>query len=253
PLNHLFAPTKGPTPRHSEQETLSALHLPGLERTEALNKDINLLLPPLHRVSSPSHHSRLEAFKGHIQVSLSSKPHLLFAYTWIFYMALFSGGRYIRSKLRAAFTTPVACDLHRNDDELSGLNFWSFPDDTDGEDLKVDFKARVATLSEALTEQEKADIITESVHIMVSLTEVVREIADTVPERVIALAQDVGSDTSAGRQGPMSRIRPSWIILLRYILPMGLLDLLSAATGMAASRTLWYSALPPISVRAVAE
>ncbi|KAL9025432.1 MAG: hypothetical protein Q9180_007667 [Flavoplaca navasiana] len=235
------------------RETLSALHLPGLERAEALEKDINLLLPPLRRVPSPRHHSHLEAFKRHIQVSLSSKPHLLFAYTWIFYMALFSGGRYIRSKLRAAFSIQVACESQHSHDELSGLSFWSFPSDTDGEDLKNDFKARVATLSEVLTEQEKADIITESVHIMVSLTEVVSEIADTVPERAIVLAQDVNSDTSAGRQGPMSRIRPSWIILLRYVLPMGLLDLLSAATGTAASRTLRLSALPPISVQAVAE
>lgn len=235
------------------RETLSALHLPGLERAEALEKDINLLLPPSQRVPSPSHHSHFEAFKGHIQVLLSSKPHLLFAYTWIFYMALFSGGRYIRSKLRAAFTTPVACESQHYNDEISGLSFWNFPGDTNGEDLKIDFKARVSTLSETLTEQEKADIITESVHIMASLTEVVRDIADTVPERTIALAQNVISDTSAGQHGQMSRIRPSWIILLRYVLPMGLLDLVSAATGLAPSRTLWYSALPPISVQAVAE
>ena len=235
------------------RETLSALHLPELERAETLERDINLFLPPLYRVPSPSHYSHLEAFRRHIQSSLSSKPHLLFAYTWIFYMALFSGGRYICSKLRAALNIPVACESQHYHDEPPGLSFWYFPGDTDGEDLKIDFKARVATLSEALTEEEKADIISESVYIMVSLTEVVREIADTVPERAIALAQDVGSDTSAGRQGPMSTKRPSWIILLRYVLPVGLLDLLSAATGMAASRTLWYSALPPISVRAVAE
>ena len=168
-------------------------------------------------------------------------------------MALFSGGRYIRSKLRAPFATPVASESQRYLDEQACLSFWNFPGDTDGEDLKNDFKARVATLSDVLTEQERADIVAESVHVMVSLMEIVREIADTVPGRAIALAQDAISETSAGRHGSISRIRPSWIILLRCVLPMGFVDLLSAATGMAASRTPWHSVLSPISVQAVAE
>ncbi|KAL8758163.1 MAG: hypothetical protein Q9199_001700 [Rusavskia elegans] len=209
------------------KDTLRALHIPQLERAEALVNDINTLLPPQHRDASPIHHPRLEAFKRHIQLSLASKPHLLFAYTWIFYMALFSGGRYIRSKLRTGFTTLSTSDSQHHLDELAGLSFWNYPGDADGEDLKIDYKARVASLSSELTEQEKADIIAEGVHIMDSLMEVVREVADTVPERAIALAEDTVSDSITQLKGPAVRIRPPWILLLRYIFPMEFMDLLS--------------------------
>ncbi|KAL8783858.1 MAG: hypothetical protein Q9213_004348 [Squamulea squamosa] len=202
-------------------DALRALHLPGLERAEALENDIKLLLPPLHRVPTPCHHPRLQAFQCHIESSLVSKPHLLFAYTWIFYMALFSGGRYIRSKLRTAFTPSSTSTSQRHLDKLAGLSLWNFPGDADGEDLKLEFKARVAMLSNSLSEEEKANIVAEGVHIMISLTNVVKEAAETVPGRAIALKNDM---------------RPSWVLLLRYFFPVGLMDLLSAAVGFALFR-----------------
>ncbi|KAL8670011.1 MAG: hypothetical protein Q9168_005427 [Polycauliona sp. 1 TL-2023] len=218
------------------RDILRALYLPSLDRAKALHNDLNILLPPLHPDADPVHQPRLEAFKRHIQLSLSSKPYLLVAYTWIFYMALFSGGRYIRSKLRTGFTSPTTSRSQRQLDEQAGLNFWNFPGDADGEDLKVDFKARVAKLSEDLTEEEKADIVAEGVQIMVSLTEIVREVADTIPNRAIAPEED-------------TRIRPPWILLLRYLLPMGLMDLLSAATGTATSRTPRHDSVTPFSMQ----
>lgn len=218
-----------------------------------MEKDINILLPSLHRDPSPIHHPRLEAFKRHIQPSLASKPHLLFAYTWIFYMALFSGGRYIRSKLRAGFTLSNTPKSQHHLDELAGLSFWIFPGEVDGEDLKIDYKARVALLSSELTEEERAEIIAEGVHIMVSLTEVVKEIADTVPERAIALAEETVSDTMTHLKGPVARIRPPWVLLLRYIFPMGFMDLLSAGTGIAASRGLRHGAGTPMSMQVAAK
>ncbi|KAL8684440.1 MAG: hypothetical protein Q9224_006350, partial [Gallowayella concinna] len=145
------------------KEILHSLHVPQLERAEALDNDINLLLPPSHRVPEPSQHPRLEAFKQHIRISLAHKPHLLIAYTWIFYMALFSGGRYIRSKLRTAFASPSISTIpQRQLDEQAGLSFWNFPGDSNGEDLKADFKARLIALSDLLTEEERDDILAES-------------------------------------------------------------------------------------------
>ncbi|CAO1599214.1 hypothetical protein XANCAGTX0491_002950 [Xanthoria calcicola] len=237
------------------KNTLGALHINGLERAEGLANDINILLPPLYRDPSPIQHQPpcLEAFKRHIGSSLASKPHLLFAYTWIFYMALFSGGRYIRSKLRAAFTVPNTSKSQHHLDELAGLSFWNFPGDADGEDLKIEFKARVASLSHELTEEERAEIIAESVHIMVSLTEIVREVADTVPERAMAVTEDTTSDTSTQLKDPVARIRPPWILLLRSIFPMGFMDLVSAATGIAASRGPPHGAGTPMSMQVAAK
>ncbi|KAL8950974.1 MAG: hypothetical protein Q9222_003035 [Ikaeria aurantiellina] len=166
--------------------------------------------------------------------SLEQKPHLLIAYTWIFYMALFSGGRYIRSKLRAAFT-PSSSSLSQSQlDASAGLSFWDFPGDKDGEDLKVDFKARVTALSTSLTPEEKSEIADEGIKIMVALTKIVSEVAETVP----VLAQSLSLSLSAESEkevkgGPVARIRPPWILLLKYLFPMGAMDLLSAIVGMA--------------------
>ncbi|KAL8649904.1 MAG: hypothetical protein Q9226_005380 [Calogaya cf. arnoldii] len=229
-------------------DTLEVLRLPRLERAEALKRDIEILLPPLHRVPSPIHHPRLEAFKRHIQLSLASKPHLLFAYTWIFYMALFSGGRYLRSKLRTGLTAPNTSKSQRHRDEMAGLSFWNFPGDADGEDLKIDYKARVASLSSELTEEQREDIVAESVHIMNSLTEIVKEVADTIPGRATALAEFSVENNIIQPQEPVASQRPPWIFILRYIFPMGFMDLLSATTGIAMSRVPRHGAVTAMSM-----
>ncbi|KAL8916754.1 MAG: hypothetical protein Q9172_006147 [Xanthocarpia lactea] len=217
-------------------EIITALHLPKLERAEALGNDIKLLLPPSHRVPSPIHHPRLEAFKLHIQSSLASRPHVLVAYTWIFYMALFSGGRYIRSKLRTGFAPSSTSNSQRHADQLASLSFWNFPGDADGEDLKIEFKDRIATLSDVLTEEEKADIIAEGVHIMTSLTDVVEEAAETIPEQAISLTEAKVTDTITQVRSQVAKIRQPWILPLRYIFPMWVKDHSSDAFGTAASR-----------------
>ncbi|KAL8805205.1 MAG: hypothetical protein Q9182_002080 [Xanthomendoza sp. 2 TL-2023] len=208
------------------KEILHSLHIPQLERVEALGNDISLLLPPSHHAPDPTQHPRLEAFKQHIRKSLAHKPHLLIAYTWIFYMALFSGGRYIRSKLRIGFTSPhISALSQRQLDEQAGLSFWNFPGDLDGEDLKTDFKARIIALSDSLTETERDDIIAEGVHIMISLTGIVREVAETVPKEAAILAQQpILAHERTHLKRPVARIRPPWLILLRYIFPMGFMD-----------------------------
>ena len=215
---------------------LQKLHIPELERTEALERDIKLLLPPSHRGPKSSEIPRLEAFKKHIQSSLAHKPHLLFAYTWIFYMALFSGGRYIRSKLQAGLAASITSLPSAQLDVRAGLSFWDFPGEYDGEDLKLDYKSRVAALSSELTDQERADIVTEGVQIMVFLIDLVKEVAETVPSQAIGLALEVPASDFKGCQGPVARIRPPWILLMRSLFPMHFMDILSTGLGVVVSR-----------------
>ncbi|KAL8629104.1 hypothetical protein Q9189_005202 [Teloschistes chrysophthalmus] len=187
---------------------LQNLHTPALERAEALKSDLAILLPPEYRTPDFDALPRLREFKQHIRRVLREKPHLLVAYTWIFYMALFSGGRYIRSKLRDAFaalspvpilastatTTTSTSDPQTKPDALAGLTFWTFPpsknknnnNNSDGEDLKLLYKSRIAFLSPTLTPQEREDIVEESVEIMRRLTDIVNEIAESVPALVAA-------------------------------------------------------------------
>ena len=90
--------------------------IPHLSRTEALVEDGAYLTTLLQEIIPDHHHHhhhhdadehsrkrpRLMTFISHIQTSTTRKPHLLIAYAWIFYMALFSGGRWIRAQLYAA-------------------------------------------------------------------------------------------------------------------------------------------------------
>lgn len=171
-------------------------------------------------------------------------------------MALFSGGRYIRGRLRDAFAAPFPTPLPANTninntdspdsqterDERAGLSFWDFPSDTDGEDLKLLYKSRIAILSPSLTPQEHVDIVNESVEIMIRLTDIVREVADTIPAKAAALEQDLREKVERSwnvdgdgdeMRGPMRMIRLPWILLLRYWFPWGAMDAVTRAVGTA--------------------
>ncbi|KAL8715395.1 MAG: hypothetical protein Q9220_000728 [cf. Caloplaca sp. 1 TL-2023] len=228
------------------KQILQKLHLPQLERAQALQQDLTTLLPPSYHVPHHDMSPRLQAFQNHVQTSLNEKPHLLFAYTWIFYMALFSGGRYIRSKLRAAFTsTTVSTSTPQAQlDALAGFSFWDFPGDLDGEDLKIDFKARVTALSDSLTSEERKDIADEGVRIMIALTDIVSEVAETVPVLAQSLSLSMSAADSVEVKGPVARIRPPWILLLKYLFPMSAMDFLGAVIGMAILKS--HASVAPI-------
>lgn len=95
-------------------------------------------------------------------------------------MALFSGGRYLRAQLRGANTTswhiPVEAAQTVENNADAPLQFWCFDGDEDGEDLKTEFKARVAEVEALLTEEERREVVAEGVEIMRSLIEIVRHL-----------------------------------------------------------------------------
>lgn len=101
-------------------------------------------------------------------------------------MALFQGGRYIRSKLRGVEENGFwlrelnAKPAGETITVLAPLSFWEFPAGTrDGEDLKTEFKARIREIEPSLSPAQKKDIMEEAVEIMTQLLEVVREIDTT--------------------------------------------------------------------------
>ncbi|KAL8761302.1 MAG: hypothetical protein Q9184_002571 [Pyrenodesmia sp. 2 TL-2023] len=244
--NHLCSGTVAPR----VERILQQLHLPGLGRAQALENDIRTLLPESYRYPNPSSFPQLEAFERHVQASVAQKPHLLIAYTWIFYMALFSGGRYIRSKLRAGLGASIRSATSANADQAAGLSFWEFPGKHDGDDLKVEYKSRVTAVSALLTEEERADIADEGVKIMVFLTDIVTEVADVVPGRALELALDTPSgDKDTGFLGPVSRIRPPWLLLLRNIFPFAIMELLSAILATVASSSSDQQTVNPLPVQ----
>ncbi|KAE8450975.1 hypothetical protein EG329_005415 [Mollisiaceae sp. DMI_Dod_QoI] len=202
---------------------LSDLQLPGLSRAERLEADIRALTgTPKHKVHEQlvavSQHGKLAEFLAHIKKSVEANPHVLLAYAWVLYMALFSGGRHLRAELKKAGgigphfwerepspvrpyfitqtrsrrreskssfdfpETPVRPTRSRSlSDSMAshtvpGMRFFNFPGSEDGEDIKLQFKARYVEAETHLTESEKIDIITEAQYIFRFMVEMVHEL-----------------------------------------------------------------------------
>ncbi|KAK0124241.1 heme oxygenase [Cadophora gregata] len=86
---------------------LSHLRMPGLLRAGRLLADIRTLTnTPDHQITAQlraiSHSGPLAEFLQHTKTSVEANPHVLLAYAWVLYMALFSGGRYLRAALKEA-------------------------------------------------------------------------------------------------------------------------------------------------------
>lgn len=86
---------------------LAHLRLPGLLRAGRLRADIRVLTgTPEHKIDEQleavSQNGRLADFVTHTKHSVETNPHVLLAYAWVLYMALFSGGRYLRASLQGA-------------------------------------------------------------------------------------------------------------------------------------------------------
>jgi len=102
---------EGPRPVHTVSKRvhslLQNLQLPGLLRAERLRADISILsATPEERIeeqlSAISSKGKLAAFIAQSQRSIKTNPHVLLAYAWVLYMALFSGGRFLRASLQGA-------------------------------------------------------------------------------------------------------------------------------------------------------
>lgn len=101
-----------------------------------------------------------------MQRSTCAQPHLLVAYAWVMYMAIFSGGRWIRQQLDDAGTDfwsgqqqHMSLKPPSGQVAMTGLTFLSFHDGNDGEDLKAVFKERLAGIDALLSSKEREDIV----------------------------------------------------------------------------------------------
>jgi heme oxygenase len=119
-----------------------------------------------------------------MRARVRQKPHLLVAFAWVFYMAIFSGGRWIRGQL--ANTGPefwigrhAVGDESRDQlgkKEVPGFTFFSFEGEDDGEDVKAEFKARLLQAETLLSEQERQEVVEMAVELFRRSIELVGEL-----------------------------------------------------------------------------
>ncbi|KAH7152132.1 hypothetical protein B0J13DRAFT_497911 [Dactylonectria estremocensis] len=208
---------------------LQNMYLPGLMRSDRLKADIASMTGwPDHVVEeqlrSIGQTGRLGEFTHHIKRAVENRPHVLLAYSYILYMALFAGGRFIRASLEsfgedfwAQVPSPIRptdlpCqhsampverasgltneelphdDHNSHADHKMPLRFFHFQTPEDGEDLKREFKRRLVDSEGTLTDGEKHDIIQESVCIFENMTSLIHQLDEVCAD----------SDQNGGNHG----------------------------------------------------
>ena len=213
--------------------SLIHLHVPSLLRTKRLRQDLSLLLQqPTALIDVRLRHpdgQKAREFVRHVKDVACYKPHALIAYTWVMYMALFNGGRWIREQLSTA--RDLAWDLNKDALELTtalkgdlsqdeiGLSFWQFEGVEDGDDIKTDYKARLVDVGTMLSPEHRADIVQEANEIFERCLGLVNEIDRS-------LASDVDNDhfldVDAMRLADTKRTRRTfyWRVLSIRMLPL---------------------------------
>ncbi|KAB5550964.1 hypothetical protein GE09DRAFT_156627 [Coniochaeta sp. 2T2.1] len=220
--------TSGPQPSPRIHKILDALYIPGLLRSSRLRSDLRSLTgwsDPLlqsNLESTATSTGRLGEVIAHIHRSASKHPHVLLAYAWVLYMALFSGGRFIRATLESAgtqeegfWTSASSSSGMSNAKKVKvpvhgPLDFFHFPTPQDGEDLKHEFKARLADVGRLLTAEERGHIVQEAVCIFENLILVINQLDDVCHTKLADL-----NSTDASVLSPRSagfRIRDSVVV-----------------------------------------
>jgi hypothetical protein len=195
-----FTSTLGaPTPPSPQIASfLSTLRPRGLVRSGRLKRDLEYLLDlhstDLEVLLAKYPGDKVATFCTHIRKSVNEKPWTLVAYAWCFYMAVFSGGRWIRAGLLRAgdgFWPPQTPEEGIPLTER-GLSFWHFPGLHDGEDIKAEFKLRLEEAEHLFTDDQRVDVIEAAKNIFQLCAEVVYELDDvfgppqtaTIPSKI---------------------------------------------------------------------
>ena len=186
-----FTSTLGaPTPPSPQLVSfLQTLRPRGLIRSVRVMRDLECLMglhpTDLEVLLAKYPGDKVAEFCTHIRKTVHEKPWTLVSYAWCFYMAVFSGGRWIRAGLLRA--GPDFWQAGERNEKAStsnlaenGLSLWYFPGQFDGEDIKLEFKAHLAAAEALFTADERVDIIEEAKNIFQLCASLVQELDEVV-------------------------------------------------------------------------
>ncbi|KXJ93085.1 hypothetical protein Micbo1qcDRAFT_53110 [Microdochium bolleyi] len=206
-LPELVADSQIPATSSHIRTILTDLSFPEMRRTQALRDDLMALTGWSSCTLAKHLNDAVEApvlssFLHHIRHAVETRPHVLLAYGWVLYMALFSGGRFIRASLEAAgpeFWAPPSeahsspptsgsSPLSPEQRAACPLQFFRFNTPDDGEDLKQMFKQRLVDLEVLLSDKERDEIVAEAQSIFDFMMRMVMEL-----DEVCGTSEDAGS------------------------------------------------------------
>jgi len=212
----LFTSTLGaPTPPSPQILALLQTVRPrGLIRSARLKRDLEHLMDlhptDLEVVLAKYPGDKVAEFCTHIRKAVHEKPWTLISYAWCFYMAVFSGGRWIRAELLKA--GPDFWQSSQGGDKSStlqlperGLSLWHFPGEFDGEDIKIEFKAQLAAAEALFTSDQRVDMIEEAKNIFRLCASLVQELDDMVVTETAPVIDCVGESKAAAEEQSVPR------------------------------------------------
>ncbi|KAK4457768.1 hypothetical protein QBC42DRAFT_278362 [Cladorrhinum samala] len=210
---------------------LDQLRIEGLARSDRILDDIASMTgwseaEVQAHVKTVAEKGRLKEFVAHIHRSIDKNPEVLLAYAWVLYMALFSGGRFIRSSLEGAGQKEfwekgcdaipplgVQCKTPRQRADRGPLSFFRFDTAQDGEDLKKEFKRRFLMCGEGLlTAAERDRVVREAICIFDNMNLLVSQL-DGVFGGTVAGGVGQGMGGNTYNRSPSSSL-DSWAGLL---------------------------------------
>ncbi|GEQ68122.1 hypothetical protein JCM33374_g1789 [Metschnikowia sp. JCM 33374] len=166
-------------PNSEWSETLRKVWKPEMARKERGQQDLMFYYDDdKSKFLTPVMPAQID-FVNHIRAVVKEKPYLLLAYLHVMYLALFAGGRVMRSSVsRATGLFPHKDGLKHEEIVKLGTNFFSF-DVPDEDSFRLLYK-RDYELSTRnfLTEAQKLDIIAESMYIFEQNAKCVNELQE---------------------------------------------------------------------------
>ncbi|KID83689.1 heme-binding peroxidase [Metarhizium guizhouense ARSEF 977] len=164
--NMSHEPSSYKSDKERVQAALRIIYLPELLRTKRLRADfaaLKLLDPEMANLDSGGGNAGSE-FRKYIEQDVSTRPHLLVAYVWIMYQALFNGGHFIRAQLLKA--GPEFWGLSADEADLTALppplSFWRVQE---AECVEARFRDCVVAADKLLTEIERREILDEALEV----------------------------------------------------------------------------------------
>ena len=158
-----------------------------LQRTPGLNADISHINEDFQEVGDKKPKfevqewtPELKDFNKSLGDRMHGKPHLLLAHAWVFYLAIFSGGRYMKASLDTSFQSAWLPRLE--DDEQRRipddyLQFWTFGSSIEeSEEIRSFFKKSFEEVAKTLSTEQREEIVVEAGIIMDRLAGIVQEL-----------------------------------------------------------------------------
>lgn len=136
---------------------LQNLYSTPLLRTPQLTKDLRYYFGSVPFPTKAPNTLQRIAYVTHIRQAVAKKPHVLIAYAYNYYMALFAGGKILKYQIsKAKDFFPERYEMTEQERIIAGTNLFSFETEPGKEDgLRTTFKEALSNFELTLTTEER--------------------------------------------------------------------------------------------------